>query len=299
MERFEVRASDGIRLAVTDHGGPTGAPTVVLVHGFPDTSRVWDEVVDLLGPDHRVVTYDVRGAGASTAPARRRGYRLEQLADDLVAVADAVSPDAPVHVVGHDWGAIQAFEAVATAHRADRVASFTCISGASFDLVGRRLRRDLAPGAAWPGRLFEVVGQLRRSWYMVLFQLPVVPEQAFARGVGARVVERFERLEPRDGHPADTLAADGANGVNLYRANLHRVLRPRCGRVHVPVRVVVGDRDPALSAHLFEDLDAHADDAAVEVVRGAHWLPRTHPEVVAHRVRDLVDHVVARRTAPA
>ena len=183
--------------------------------------------------------------------------------------------------------------------KADRVASFTCISGASFDLVGRRLRRDLAPGAAWPGRLFEVLGQLRRSWYMVLFQLPVVPEQAFARGVGARVVERFERLEPRDGHPADTLAADGANGVNLYRANLHRVLRPRRGRVHVPVRVVVGDRDPALSAHLFEDLDAHADDAAVEVVRGAHWLPRTHPEVVADRIRDLVEHVVARRTAPA
>ena len=291
MERIEVRASDGVRLAGTVHDSDPGAPTVVLVHGFPDTSRVWDEVVEVLAPSHRVVTYDVRGAGGSDAPVSRRGYRLPQLADDLVAVLDAVSPDAPAHVVGHDWGGIQAFEAATTPHRAARMASFTCISGASFDHAGRMLRRDLAATVRRPFALADVVGQLARSWYILLFQLPVLPEQSFERGVGARVLEMMEPVPHRDGHPADTFVRDGSNGVNLYRANLGRVLRPRRDRVHVPVQVVVGEGDPVLTPHLFDELAVLADDAWLRVVDGAHWLPRTHPEVVAGNVADVVAHV--------
>lgn len=291
VERIEVRASDGVRLAGTIHDAEPGAPTVVLVHGFPDTSRVWDEVVAELARTHRVVTYDVRGAGGSGAPATRRGYRLSQLADDLVAVVDAVSPDGPAHVVGHDWGAIQTFEAVTTPHRADRIASFTCVGGASFDHAGRLLRRDLAASLRRPAALTRVVGQLARSWYVLLFQLPLLPEQAFVRGLGARVVHRFEPLPPRDGHPAETFVRDGVNGVNLYRANLGRVLRPRRDRVHVPMQVVVGDRDPVLTTHLFDELAELADEAWLRQVDGAHWLPRTHPHAIAGHVAELVAHV--------
>ncbi len=143
MAALEVVTDDDVVLAVESRG-VADAPTVVLVHGFPDSSRVWDEVAERLASTFHVVTYDVRGAGRSTAPRHRSGYRLERLADDLVAVADAVSPDAPVHVVGHDWGAIQAFEAATSPAHAPRLASFTCVSGASFDHVGRALRARVA-----------------------------------------------------------------------------------------------------------------------------------------------------------
>src|SRR4051812_22182803 len=120
--------SDGVRLAVQERGA-AGAPTVVAVHGYPDDHRVWQGVADDLAVDHRFVTYDVRGAGASDAAPARVGYRLDRLAEDLAAVLDAASPDRPVHLLAHDWGAIQAWHAVTDPRFAARVASFTSISG--------------------------------------------------------------------------------------------------------------------------------------------------------------------------
>ena len=261
------------------------------VHGFPDTSRVWDEVRDRLVATHRVVTYDVRGTGDSDVPAGRDGYRFERLADDLVAVADLVSPGEPVHVVGHDWGAIQAFEAATSADHAARLASFTCVSGASFDHVGRLLRHHLRPSPRpWEG-LSALASQVPRSWYVYLFQVPWLPEQVFRSGLGARMVRRLEPLEPREGHPADSFVSDAANGVNLYRANLGRVLRPRRDHVHVPIQVVVGDGDPFASTRLFDQLVDLAPQAWLRVVHGGHWLPRSHPDTVVEAVRALVEHV--------
>ena len=70
------------------------APTVVLVHGYPDTSAVWRDVREQLAKDHVVVTYDCRGAGQSSHPQGSRHYVLARFVDDLVAVTDLVSPSA-------------------------------------------------------------------------------------------------------------------------------------------------------------------------------------------------------------
>ena len=92
LERFEVQG-DGVVLHVSA-AGPVDAPVVVLVHGYPDTSRVWYPVMDELADRYRVVAYDVRGMGGSGAPTERRGgWRLERLTADFAAVVDAVSPD--------------------------------------------------------------------------------------------------------------------------------------------------------------------------------------------------------------
>ena len=135
----EVTTPDGLRLAVHRHGDD--GPVVVAVHGYPDDHRVWDGVAAALSHRFRVVTYDVRGAGASQAPAGREGYDLDLLAADLRAVVDAVSPDEPVHLLAHDWGAIQTWHAVTGTALEGRVASFTSISGPCLDHVGLFLRR--------------------------------------------------------------------------------------------------------------------------------------------------------------
>lgn len=301
-DELKVVASDGVELAVTVHEAPAATPdaaTVLLVHGYPDTSRVWDEVVDLLTVDHRVVTYDVRGAGASGTPASTSGYDIAQLADDLLRVADTTSPGQPVHVVGHDWGGIQAFEVACDADLADRIASLTVVSGASFDLAGQQLREAFRPSRDTPRALGRVVRQLGKSWYIGAFQLPVLPELVLRQGVGLRTLAWLEWMEPREGHPAATAVTDAVNGVNLYRANLRRVLRPRHDRVRVPLQVVLGDGDTFVSLGLFADLADRADMAFRRIVRGGHWLPRSHPGVVADAVRELVRHVDGEADVPA
>lgn len=87
----EVTSTDGLLLRVYE-SGQQGAPTVVCVHGYPDDHTVWDAVAVELAARYHVVSYDVRGAGESGKPRGRRAYRLDQLAVDLAAVVEAVSP---------------------------------------------------------------------------------------------------------------------------------------------------------------------------------------------------------------
>ena len=164
-----VTSTDGVQLAVYDTAGPSGAVTIVAVHGYPDNHTVWDGVVGELADRFHVVTYDVRGTGESGKPTQRAAYRMPQLVDDLAAVLDAVSPDAPVHLLAHDWGSVQAWAAVTDERFTGRIASFTSISGPSIDHA-----------AAWfrTGHRHPVAAlrQLLDSWYIVAFQLPRLPE---------------------------------------------------------------------------------------------------------------------------
>ncbi|MBO0842513.1 MAG: alpha/beta fold hydrolase, partial [Nocardioides sp.] len=83
-----VETSDGLTLAVYEQG-PRKAPTVVLVHGYPDNHTVWDAVASTLAERFHVVAYDVRGTGRSGVPDSTAGYRLTQLSADFKSVIDA------------------------------------------------------------------------------------------------------------------------------------------------------------------------------------------------------------------
>ena len=142
LATFEFDDPAGDTSAVSGAGNPAGPatpenaerPTVLFVHGWPDTHEVWTEVAARLSDDVRAVAYDTRGLGVSDNPRGVSAYRIETLADDLYAVANAVSPDAPVHVVAHDWGSIQSWEAMSRPDAADHFWSFTTISGPCLDL---------------------------------------------------------------------------------------------------------------------------------------------------------------------
>src|SRR3954454_1912207 len=226
MTRQLVTSSDGVRIAVHESGNPDG-PVLVAVHGFPDNHHVWDGLAAELADDFRVVAYDVRGAGESDKPTGRAASRMSRLVDDLAAVLDAVSPDAPVHLIGHDWGSIQLWEPVSQPRFADRVASFTSLSGPSLDHVAAWLRRGHHGTAS--------LRQLLASTYIAAFQLPLLPE----------VVLRHAPVERVAGGAFARSAADKTNGINLYRANVvPRLLRPQPQRVAVPVLVLAAAEDP-------------------------------------------------------
>src|SRR5579863_3216174 len=243
--RQQVRSSrldaGDVKLAVFQRGDPAN-PTVVLVHGYPDTHAVWDELAELLAPRFHMVSYDVRGAGASTAPAGLAGYAFAKLIADLEAVIKEVSPDRPVHLVGHDWGSLQCWEAVSTPSLAGRVASFTSMCGPSIDQASAWLRRRALRS---PRGAADFFSQMRKSWYIGFFQIPALPELAW-RGLGRNWGKLLAAggVTPRPGHPADTITQDGIHGISLYRANMpSRMTRPQPANVDVPVQVIIATRD--------------------------------------------------------
>ena len=274
--------SDGVRLAVRERGDRS-APTIVLVHGYPDTQRVWDGVADVLAEDFHVVTYDVRGAGESDKPRALGAYRLPVLARDLFAVVDAVSPVSPVHLVGHDWGSIQSWEAVTTPGA--RIASCTSISGLCLDHVGHWARRR--PTAAH-------LEQLLRSWYVAVLHVPFVAPWVWRRVVGPRWGRLLRRSEGAQGHLADTVVEDGVHGMSLYRANfIPRLRSPRERRTDVPVLLVRLLRDRFVAAGALTEADRWTSDLRHRTLDAGHWAPVTHARALALLV---AEHVTAHTT---
>jgi len=275
-----VRSGDVV-LAVREHSpaGP-GRPTVVLVHGYPDQQDVWDALVDRLPRDDwHVVSYDVRGAGASEAPPRPEDYRTDRLVDDLVAVLDAVLPEGDAaHLVGHDWGSAQLWDAVAAEpddpRLKGRIASFTSISGPSLDHARWLVRHPR-------GRRFGLLKQSAHSWYMGFFNVPVLPDLVWQRGHRplGRAMERAEGL-PR-GHFGDGLGRNAVNGLNIYRANLGNGRRRDRLRSDVPVLVVHPTRDRFITEVMLEDLDLACTDLRIERIDAGHWVIVTHAAEVA------------------
>ena len=282
---------DGVELALTTWGDP-GAPTVVLVHGFPDTHAVWIPVAELLeAHGFHVAAADVRGAGASDAPAELEAYRLEHLVGDLARVADAASPDRPVHLVGHDWGSIQGWEAIVDPRLAGRIASYTSISGPPLDHASRWIR-----GRAKRGQLVVLARQAGRSSYVGAFHLPGFAALARrghrvvgrSRGRWAAMLRRVEGARTDGSWPAPTFGRDVGQGMALYRANFRdRFRRRRSVRpTSVPVQLLLPTRDRFVPGWLFEGIEELAPNLVRVEVDARHWVVRSHPAEIAARIAE-------------
>ncbi|MGQ0619309.1 MAG: alpha/beta fold hydrolase [Panacagrimonas sp.] len=283
--------SGDIQLAVYAWSEPApGKPTLVLIHGYPDAANVWQKTAEILAPRYHVVAYDVRGAGRSNAPDHVGAFGLDYLVDDLARIADAVSPEAPVHLVCHDWGSIQSWEAVCTERMAGRIASFTSISGPCIDHAAHWIRRCRKSGSVKDLEL--VRRQLSRSWYIAAFQLPVFGPAMWRLGLGKAWPKLLYRTERIQAEASPTQTRDGVNGVNLYRANfVKRTLKPRERRTHVPVQVIVAKRDRFMLPELLDDLPQWVPRLWQREIDAGHWLPLSHPERLAAMASEFVEFV--------
>lgn len=269
-----VTTTDGLELAVYESGSPKN-PTIVCVHGYPDNHSVWDGFVAELQDRFHIVTYDVRGAGYSDAPDNRKGYRIEQLNSDLAAVIDAAAPGEPVHLVGHDWGSVQSWGAVTDPDFAGRIASYTSISGPSFDMAGVWLRR-------LPKHPRASLRQLLHSFYLVGFQLPELPE----RLVDVGVIDKFLALDPSTGGQA-RVRRDQANGIDLYRANVLRLALPKPGTAICPVQVLAPKDDSYVTVALQTQAPVpYVEELTTRVIPGGHWVVEQNPRLLAEYFLD-------------
>ncbi len=171
----------GIRLHWVESGE---GETVVLLHGFPDFWYGWRcQIAPLTEAGYRVVAPDLRGCNASDKPEPVDAYRLDAVGGDIVGLLDALGEDR-VHLVGHDWGGAVAWWLAA--RHAERVRRLTVVN-APHPLAMRRALRGPR--------------QLLRSWYVLLFQLPWLPERMFS----AFDYELAERVMRRDIRRRDVL----------------------------------------------------------------------------------------------
>jgi len=266
--------SGGVAISV-EVSGPDGGSPVLLVHGFPDTGRLWSKQVGpLTEAGYRVIVPDLRGYGKSGKPDGVDSYNLMFLAADMGAVLDHLGV-AKASVVGHDWGAAVVWGIASLApERVEKVAALS---------VGH-------PGS-FAGAGFD---QREKSWYMLLFQFEGIAEQWLSADGWANFREWAR-------HPdADAVIAELERnrsltpGLNYYRANVHprTLVEPplELPKVQAPAMGVWSSGDFALTEEQMTGSAEFVDGPwRYERIEGpGHWMQWEAPGQVNELLLDFL-----------
>jgi len=282
-KHLEVCAN-GLRFHVVEYG--SGEQLALCLHGFPECWYSWRCQMPLLAElGFRVWAPDLRGYGGTDRPRGVSAYAIEHLMQDVAGLIDA-SGARRVILLAHDWGAVIAWY---FAMRRLRPLEGLLIFNVPHPAVMER--------ALWWGR------QLLRSWYVLFFQLPWIPERALAAFDYRAIRDAFLRMSRRpERFPPDVLEVYRRNAaepgalsamINYYRALVRggadRQRRLGYPRIDVPTLMVWGEEDDALGKETTYGTDRYVADLELHYLPGvSHWVQQEAPEEVNHIVKDWI-----------
>ncbi|HVF25044.1 MAG TPA: alpha/beta hydrolase [Anaerolineales bacterium] len=274
--------TNGIRLHVVQAGPQSGIP-VVLLHGFPEFWYGWRlQIPTLVEAGCRVIVPDQRGYNLSDKPEVVKAFSMDELVKDVIGLIDALGYE-KVNLVGHDWGAAVAW--VVANQYAERLHRLGILNVPHPEVMKRFLKRDLE--------------QLRRSWYILFFQLPWLPE-ALMRGQDWRAMVRalrdsgktqtftdedIEKYKEAWSQPGAITAM-----LNWYRAAAQYQLPDmKDARIRVPTLMMWGMKDVALSHRLARPCMDYCDEGNLILFPEAtHWVQLDEADPVNHYLADFL-----------
>lgn len=265
--------ANGIRFHLVEQGE---GPLVLLLHGFPECWYSWRLQLPVLADaGFRAVAPDMRGYNLTSKPPHQRDYDIERLVDDVLALASALGREC-FHLVGHDWGGVVGWQ-VASRHPS-RLDSLTIMNVPHPTAFSRYVRRSPA--------------QMLRSWYMLFFQLPRLPEWLLTRRRATPIARSFQRAAVRkdafseadlDVYREAFLQPGAARAaVNYYRRAIRQGTKalPKAP-VEVPTLVLWGAGDPVLKLETNRDLGRWVKNLTFKQIPDCgHWTQQERPDVV-------------------
>ena len=280
-----VVETNGISLH-TRQAGPEDGPLVLLLHGFPEYWDGWHRQIDpLADAGYRVIAPDQRGYNRSDKPDGVDSYHIKELAADVIGLIDAADRETAA-VAGHDWGAAVAWW-LALSYPA-RIDSLTAVNVPHPTVMEDTLRQSFS--------------QLRKSWYMLAFQLPALPE-SIATANDCRVLQRgltessrpgtFSATDLRRYREAWTQPGALSAMINWYRAMGRYRPRPPQQQVSVPTLVMWGQQDEFLESKMADESLDYCDAGQLEAFPSAtHWVLHERPEETAEALLAHLDTTV-------
>lgn len=265
---------DGLVFDVHSWGPPDGRPLIAL-HGFPQTATSWAAVADRLAEKGvRVLAPNQRGYSPGARPQQIEAYRMDRLAGDVLAMADAAGVDR-FDLVGHDWGGAVAWY-LASRHD-DRVRT-VCVASTPHPRAFLRSLRG---------------PQALKSWYMAMFQLPWLPETLLGARHGAVATRMFGSSGASDAQDMGRLLSDRRTAtatINWYRAMRLRDA-PSAGRVRIPTLYVWSTDDVALGRTAAELTGEYVEGEYTfrELPGVSHWIPDEAPDELAAAIAAHID----------
>ena len=292
--QHQTVSANGIELH-TRAMGDLKAPLILFLHGFPEYSGAWDEVLPAFAGSFHAVAPDQRGYFRSSKPEGLEAYRVRHLVRDILALGDHFSPNRPYMVVAHDWGASVAYATAIAAP--NRIAKLAVING-------------VHPGP-FQRALIEDEAQRTASVYMHYLRNPKAEERLSANAF-EKLLAMLSRFGPQPWLTPDKRAGyleawspPGAltGMLNWYRASPLLVphpgeevdtgkvmkLDPARLRVRMPHLLIWGMNDRALLPVSRATLGDYCDDLTVHEIKDAdHWVVHQKTDEVIGFLHDFL-----------
>ena len=260
--------ANGLSFTIDEAGD--GDAVALLLHGFPESRRSWREQLPMLADlGWRAVAPDLRGYGRSSRPTDRGAYDIDQLVQDAAAIFDALGAKRRL-LIAHDWGAVIAW--VFAIERARPLDGLVIMNAPHPAVYLTHIRRSPR--------------QWLKSWYILFFQLPWLPEALLTADRARTIGRSFSQTaidpscftEEIIDHYRDNAAEPGAMTamINYYRANASQLGRwgpGRSPRIETPVLMVWGEQDPFLGLALTQGYQPYVADLTLVRLSGvSHWV---------------------------
>jgi len=263
-------------------------PLVVLLHGFPEFWYSWRYQIPYLARRFKVVAPDMRGYDLSDKPAGVSNYSLDKLTGDVKGLIEAFG-ESDAHVVGHDWGGAVAW-AFAMQYP-EYVARLAVLNAPHPAIFARNITTNPR--------------QMMRSWYMIFFQIPVLPE-AMLKAFGSFMLKRsFTNWAVDKSAFSDedlTALAEAAQrpgavtgGMNYYRAIMRNLkglalMRGEVPRIKTPTLLIWAEDDRALGMELTYGLEPYFENGITVryIPDCSHWVQQEQPLLVNELLGDFL-----------
>jgi len=255
--------------------GPEDGPVILLLHGFPEFWYGWRaQIAPLAAAGFRVIVPDQRGYNLSSKPTGVASYAIKELVSDVIAIADQLGRQ-NIFLAGHDWGGAVAWSAALLHPK--RITKLAVINVPHPSVMRRYMLTRLR--------------QTLRSWYIFFFQFPYLPEAIFSSFHFRIGISALLRSSRPDAFSSDDLtqyrAAWSQPGaltamINWYRAALRFRTSFRDRSVHVPTRILWGERDKFLLSEMAHESLRYCSNAELFTFASAtHWLQHEEPARVS------------------
>lgn len=269
--------SNGVKLHYVTQGE---GPLLLFLHGFPEFWYSWRHQIPEFAKDYHVVALDLRGYNNSDKPHDPGSYTLDELVLDIEGVVQGLGYER-CFLVGHDWGGALAWGFAYTyPEMVEKLAILNMPHPAKF-LEGIRQPQ-----------------QMLRSWYILGFQIPNIPEillqvndyQAIANIFTASATNK-SAFTPADLEAyKDAAAKRGALTamLNYYRHTRLNLLEQPWGTLNIPTLMIWGENDIALGQELTYGTEAYVPDIRIHMIANSgHWVQQEQPQLVNQSLREF------------
>jgi pimeloyl-ACP methyl ester carboxylesterase len=249
--------------------------TIFLLHGFPETSRMWNDFIKVLENEgYRIIAPDQRGYSKGARPSKVSDYTIDKLSQDIIDIANEFNIN-EFHLVGHDWGSAVGW--YITSNFSDRIITWSALSVPHLDAFIYSMINDKE--------------QIKKSEYIKFFNKPIFPEIYFkifsyknlkniwSKSSESEIISYLETFKERRALKS---------ALNWYRANF-KDDESLIGDISTPTLIIYGMNDMAIDVKSVDNSEKFLKGRyKIEKLDSGQWLIQESFEEVS---KSIIEHI--------